>query len=334
MKADKDQVRFSGCLVGLTALLIALPAASASGAKYKVPGTKGGSITTPDGVKIHYLEAGKAAQRPRVVISQEPMGEGALVFDNTPAILFVPGWTMPAWIWEHQITHFAKSHRVVAMDPRSQGESQQTTEGHYPAARARDIKAVVDQLKLAPVVLVGWSMGTNELAAYVDQFGTETVAGLVFVDGDAGSDPEPAALKEYFNWVAGFYADRRTATETFVREMYKRPHGEDYYERVTQAALVTPTNTALALLLANVSTDNRSALATIDKPTLVLAAESPWLHYVEDVHKRIPGSQFVVMDNVGHALFADDPDQFNLLLENFLEPLRVKLPDFEVYQQK
>ncbi|MDA2914595.1 alpha/beta hydrolase, partial [Acidobacteriia bacterium AH_259_A11_L15] len=53
---------------------------------------------------------------------------------------------MPAWIWEHQIEHFSKHYRVVAMDPRSQGESEQTTEGHYPAARARDIKAVVDAL--------------------------------------------------------------------------------------------------------------------------------------------------------------------------------------------
>ena len=65
----------------------------------------------------------------------------------------------------------------MAIDPRSQGESSQTGEGLYPAARARDIKAVVDQLKLAPVVLVGWSMGAAEVAAYVDQFGTDTLAG-------------------------------------------------------------------------------------------------------------------------------------------------------------
>ncbi len=65
-------------------------------------------------------------------------------------------------MWEKQITHFAKTHRVVAMDPRAQGESSQTTEGLYPAVRARDIKGVVDQLKLAPVVLVGHSMGVPQ----------------------------------------------------------------------------------------------------------------------------------------------------------------------------
>ncbi len=71
----------------------------------------------------------------------------------------------PGWMWEKQMAHFAKTNRVVAMGPRSQGESSQTAEGLYTAARARDIKAVMDQLKLAPVVLVGWSMGVAELAA-------------------------------------------------------------------------------------------------------------------------------------------------------------------------
>jgi pimeloyl-ACP methyl ester carboxylesterase len=50
---------------------------------------------------------------------------------------------MPAWIWEHQIAHFAKTHRVVAMDPRGQGESSKPRDGYFPAARARDIKAVI-----------------------------------------------------------------------------------------------------------------------------------------------------------------------------------------------
>src|SRR3989304_3120188 len=166
MHTDRRTVSGTKLLLGF--LVCCVSAVSAHAGAYKVPGTKDGFVTTPDGVKIHYVEAGTGQ-----------------------AILFVPGWTMPAWIWEKQIAHFSKTHRVVAMDPRSQGESQQTTEGHYPAARARDIKAVVDRLKLAPVVLVGWSMGVTEIASYVDQFGTADLAGLVLVDGIAGSDPEP-----------------------------------------------------------------------------------------------------------------------------------------------
>ncbi len=289
----------------------------------RLAGTKSGFVRTLDGVKIHYLEAKtrlaviENVDKPRGSYSRK-IWEGPA----RPAILFVPGWTMPAEIWEKQIAHLAKTHWVVAMDPRSQGLSSQTTEGHYPVARARDIKAVVDQLKLAPVVLVGWSMGVTELAAYVDQFGTDTLAGLVLVDGIAGGDPDPALIKGLFGWVAGLQKDRQKATDAFVRSMYKKPQREEYYQRIIQASLRTPTNSAMALFMGMLSTDNRPALAKIDKPTLiVVAAGGPWMSAYDDLHKRIAGSRMEIFENVGHALFVDEADRFNALLDEFLNGL-------------
>ena len=69
-------------------------------------GLKSGFFTTSDGVKLHYLESGAG-----------------------PAILFVPGWTGVAEFWAPQMRHFAGSHRVVALDPRSQGDSDKPAEG-------------------------------------------------------------------------------------------------------------------------------------------------------------------------------------------------------------
>ena len=107
--------------------------------------TKSGFVTTTDKVRIHYLEA-----KPKRL-------------DRGPAILFVPGLMTPGWIWEHQLAHFAKTHRTVAIDPRSQGSSSKPTEGHYPSARARDIKSVVDQLQLGSVVMVAATSAVTEV---------------------------------------------------------------------------------------------------------------------------------------------------------------------------
>ena len=265
--------------------------------------TRSGFVTTPEGVRIHYLEAG-----PRT-----PKGKLA-------ALLFVPGWTMPAEIWEKQIAYFSKTRRAVAMDPRSQGLSSQTTEGHYPAARARDIKAVVDQLKLAPVVLVGWSMGVTELVSYVDQFGCDTVASLVLVDNDAGSDLEVASLRPFFQLFQGLQKDRLATTRDFLRTVFfKKPQSEEYFEHIVQASLRTPTDTAITLLVGMLWTDLRPALSKINKPTLVVAAKSPYQNSVEDMRKHIAGSRFEVFENAGHALFVDEPDRFNNLLDEFLK---------------
>jgi non-heme chloroperoxidase len=265
--------------------------------------TRSGFVTTREGVRIHYLEAG-----PRT-----PKGKLA-------AMLFVPGWTMPADIWEEQIAYFSRTRRVVAMDPRSQGLSSQTSEGHYPAARARDIKAVVDQLKLAPVVLVGWSMGVRELVAYVDQFGCDTVAGFVLVDNDAGSDLDVASLRPFFQLFQGLQKDRLATTRDFLRTVFfKKPHSEEYFERIVQASLRTPTNTAITLLVGMLWSDLRPALSKINKPTLIVAAKSPYQTLVEDMQKHIAGSRLEVLENTGHALFVDEPDRFNSLLDEFLK---------------
>src|SRR5262249_28048618 len=83
-------------------------------------------------------------------------------------VLFVPVSIMPVMFFEFQIRHFQKSRRVVAMDPRSQGQSSRVSFGHYPARRARDIKAVIDHLQLTNVVLVGWSLAVSEILSLCD----------------------------------------------------------------------------------------------------------------------------------------------------------------------
>src|SRR5438445_2088714 len=134
----------------------------------KAQARRSGFFKTSDGIRIHYVEAGSG--RP---------------------IVFIPGWTMPAWIWQKQIDEFSKKYHVVAVDPRSQGESDQPAFGHLPETRARDYKELVDHLALKKPVLVGWSMACAELAKYAEQFGTDNVAGIVLVDGYLSDKSSP-----------------------------------------------------------------------------------------------------------------------------------------------
>lgn len=286
------------CLAALLAVLLLPLLVTAQSEK-----TRSGFVTTADRVKIHYLEGG-------------PKQAAA------PAILFVPGWTMPAWIWENQIAHFSKTHRVVAIDPRGQGESSKPTEGYFPAARARDIKAVVDKLKLAPVVLVGWSMGVGEVVAYVDQFGTIDIAGIALVDGIAGADSNPQMMSAMMGFAGNFQKEREKFTEGFVRNMYKKQQTERYIQKVIAASKQTPTSVGAALFLGMISTDNRAAFAKIDKPALIcIAPGGPWDVVYEEMQRRIPGSRLEKFDGAGHALFVDSADKFNALLGEFLASL-------------
>jgi pimeloyl-ACP methyl ester carboxylesterase len=264
---------------------------------------RSGFVNMPDGAKLHYLEGGPQAAQ-------------------GPAILFIPGWTMPGDIWEPQLRHFVKTHRVVALDPRSQGLSSKTGDGSYPTARAQDLAAVIDGLKLSPAVLVCWSMGVTECLSYVGQSGTKAVAGLVLVDGlpgAAGSPPERIAGMVKF--ASGFQRDRRKATADFVRSMYRTPQTEEYLQKITEASLRTPTDTALALFLGSLNEDSSAGIAKVDKPTLVIGTQSPFLKSYEEMQKKIPGARLEVFEGAGHALFVDQADKFNQKLEEFLKAL-------------
>jgi len=267
------------------------------------PAPTSGFVTTADGVRIHYLEAQPA--------------------DTPPAatILFVPAWTLPAWIWQHQLDTLSKRFRVVAMDPRSQGESSQTSEGLYPAARAGDIRAVVAELRLAPVVLVGWSMAVNEVLSYVDRFGTADIAGLVLVD-DAGGVETPADAAGALAFIGRVQRDRQGVVPDFIRTVFfKKPQPAGFVDRVIAASMGVPTNTAVSLLVGKFATSNRDVPPRIDRPTLVCAARSEYMGAILAMQARIVGSRLEIFEGDGHALFVDDARTFNSLVEQFVGQL-------------
>jgi microsomal epoxide hydrolase len=257
---------------------------------------KDGFFITSDGVKLHYLESGAG-----------------------PTILFVPGWTMPAEIWQPQIDYFSKAYHVVAVDPRSQGASDKPAEGNYPSRRAQDYRELIDHLGRSPVVLVGWSLAVHEALTYVEMFGTDKLSGLVLVDLNVYTPSTQEERDRRYAMLHNFQADRKQSAATFVRGMYHKPQPEPYLESVTAASLKTPTNSAVAMLAElAVKNDLRVALPKIKIPVLAAMTENN-RSSAELITSTVPGSQAEIFEDAGHCLFVDDADRFNTVLANFLQ---------------
>ena len=254
---------------------------------------------TSDGIRIHYLEAGRGLP-----------------------IVFLPGWTMPAWIWQKQIDEFAARYHVIAVDPRSQGESDKPSYGHLPETRARDYKELIDHLALHHPVLVGWSMACGELIKYVEQFGTENIGGLVIVDGFVTEKFVPEMFVALSGWMNLLQADRRKQADGFVRTMFKKPQPEEYLNRLVDASTQVPADTA-ALLIYNMLAvkDYSPGLEKIDKPFLFIY--QPETQPAADFLKSKMGDRVRLerFDGDGHALFVDDPEKFNRVVETFVQGL-------------
>jgi microsomal epoxide hydrolase len=229
---------------------------------------------------------------------------------------------MPAWIWQKQIDEFSKGFRVIAVDPRSQGESDKPTYGHLPETRARDYKELIDHLELKRPVLVGWSMACAEQLKYVEQFGTENLAGLVLVDGFIPDKPSPEMLIGMSGWMNLLQQDRQKQADGFVRGMYRKPQPEEYLKRVINASTSVPADTAVVLIYDMIAVkDFSKAFARLDRP--VLFAYQPETQPTADFLKSKLGDKLRLerFDGDGHALFVDDPEKFNRILAEFLQSL-------------
>src|SRR3954465_4560765 len=257
-------------------------------------------LTTTDDAKLHYLEAGTGQ-----------------------SIVLIPGFMMPAWIWDAQIADLSKKYHVIAVDPRSQGDSDKPTEGNYFIRRAEDYRDLADHLKLKNPVLVGWSMGVAELAYYAGHIDTGNIRGYVLVDGFLWDKQDPQLASGMGGWMLQMQQQRVSWTDKFVRSMYKKPQGEAYIRRVEDAALKTPSNSASSLIYAMVAVQDWSPSLSKLSNKPVMFVYNPNMQKTADLLKsKIPGVRLEKFSDTGHALFVDDAPKFNKLLDNFVSTLK------------
>lgn len=129
-------------------------------------------ITTDDGVEIYYTEQG----------SGQP-------------VILSHGWPLSSDAWQVELKVLADAgYRAIAHDRRGHGRSTKTAEGHDMDTYARDLAALVNQLDLRDLVVIGHSTGGGEVVRYAAKYAEGRVV-KVFT---AGAVP-PIMLKSESN---------------------------------------------------------------------------------------------------------------------------------------
>lgn len=274
---------------------LALLAVAQHAAAQFAPGMASRFFVTSDGVRLHYLEAGRP---------------GAHI------LLFIPGWTMPAWIWAPQIAAFSHHYHVVAFDPRGQGDSDAPVSGYEPGRRALDIAELLAHLEPVPVLPVAWSLGVLDTLAYLHANGDAPIAGLVLVDNSVGEEPPPTPVPPSPH--AGPPLPHAVAMRRFVQGMFRRPQNAAYLDRLTQATLHTPEAASRALLSYPVPrTYWREAIYATAKPVLYVVRPG-FAAQAANLQSKRPNTETALFADAGHALFIDDAARFNALLQDFI----------------
>ena len=247
-----------------------------------------------DGVRLHYLEAGPASGH---------------------TIVLVPGWTMPAWIFERQIIDLSTQYHVIAFDPRSQGGSDIAPGGHDHVRRGQDIADLLARLGPDRVLLVGWSLGVLDTLAFIHQAGDSRIAGLVLIDNSIGEEPPPLAPKPK---PPGPKLTWKQDMTRFVHGMFAKAQPQAWLDRLTAACLKTPEPAARALLAYPVPRSFwRDAVYSTRQPVLYIVRQK-FAGQAGNLATHHPSAETIVLHDVGHALFVDDAPGFNRRLRDYI----------------
>lgn len=276
---------------------------------------KNGTVTTNDGVNLHYVEAGSG-----------------------PDLLLVSGWTLTVDVWRHQIEEFSKTHHVIAYDHRGQGGSGRPSYGYRMARLAADAHQVIEGLGLSDVTWIAHSMGCAVAWAYWDLYRDEHLRRLVLID-------QPPVLASFPDWpdglearsgvphkaenVPAFIAALRSPNAAAVIEaalagMFTSSAPETQKASVLAQMLLTNRDAASALMFSQIGLDWRDLLAEITVPTLLIGGEASLFadRYIEDLKMAIPGSEALVIpasEGGSHMMIMENFSAINEAIRAFIE---------------
>ena len=272
--------------------------------------THEGEIEVGDGVKIHYVESGER--------------------DAKTTILFIPGWSMSTAVWRDQMDSFASDVHVVAIDPRSQGNSTITTHSNTPEQRAKDLHLVLRSLGLTHVVLVGWSQGVQDVAAYA-AMQDPTVSGYVLVDavvsaGASAAVAQPEKLKQQLERFITYQTYPKEYLKGMFNAIIHSSEGRKRIDEYVDIGLHTPPDLGISMLVMDfIAPDRRPTLSKFNRPTLIIAAaDSEEFEAQQEMSKAIAGATFEKVEDCGHAVFLDQPERFHELLADFLQEIEAQ----------
>ncbi len=92
-------------------------------------------------------------------------------------VVLIHGYPLDGSSWEKQTNaRLEAGYRVITYDRRGFGKSTKTTRGYDYDTFAADLNTLLNRLEIHNAVLVGFSMGTGEVARYLSTYGSARVA--------------------------------------------------------------------------------------------------------------------------------------------------------------
>jgi pimeloyl-ACP methyl ester carboxylesterase len=242
-------------------------------------------------------------------------------------LLLIPGLGGTRFSWWKQIEPLSQKSRVINLDNRDAGDSALGRGPYTIADMADDAAGVLQNLKLGPTYVMGWSMG-GFIALELVVRHPALVEKLILVATSAGGPTAVLAAPEIGalllrNESEDLEASVRRTFPVLAGPGYMLAHPEDLDQIVRNAQAKPMVLEAYQRQLSAVLTWGgvSDRLARFATPTLVIHGDAdPLVPYANGQHlaAHIPGAKLSTYPGVGHLVPIEAAEHFNLEVMEFL----------------
>ncbi len=257
-------------------------------------------------------------------------------YGSGPAVILIHGWPLNGASWEKQTTALLDAgYRVITYDRRGFGQSSQPAEGYDYDTFTEDLNQLVQQLDLNDVTLVGFSMGTGEVARYLGKFGSDRVSKAVLIGVippfllKTSDNPTGVDQNVFDDIQAKLKKDRPAFLLEFLKNFYNydKLQGKRISEEVLRASWnVALVASAIATLqcVGSWLEDFRKDVARMNVPLLIIHGDAdqilPIESTAEPLAKKLKDAKFLKIKGAPHGLLWTHAEEVNEALLEFLGP--------------
>jgi pimeloyl-ACP methyl ester carboxylesterase len=235
--------------------------------------------------------------------------------DGRHAIVFVHGWACDRGYWLVQVDDLAADYRVVTLDLAGHGDSTKNRAEWTIRAFAEDVIAVVEELGLENVVLVGHSMG-GAIVLDAARLMPDRVIGIIGVDTlhDAEFQPDPVWMADNQRQLE---QDFVATCDRFVRSWFHSSADANLVDEVVADICAAPPEVAARVMRLYPEYDVADAMGDVDVPIRCINSRLLATN-LEANRRHAPSYDAVIMDRVGHFPMLEKPEEFNVLLRRLI----------------
>lgn len=256
------------------------------------------------------------APDPEILGGTIEVADSRIAFDargeGETALVFLHCWACDREFWRHQMERFADDYRVVAFDFPGHGQTTSQRETWTIRGLAEDVRAVVEELDLQRVILVGHSMG-GPVGLLAAPLMPERVVGVACVDTlhDVKLAWDSDAVAPI---IAAYDQDFTGTNEQFVPSMFPEQSDAELVDWVVERANETDASAALGLMNDFPSLDFKQLFTEAAVPIRCVNA-APLGQIIPataiETNRQYADFDAVVVEGVGHYLLLEKPQEVN-----------------------